>query len=51
MEKAYPFEPTDIFRQLAYRKREAMVKLAFYLLTFFYYLFRMVGTLIRFSKH
>ena len=45
-ENRHYFEATDIFRHLPYRKREAMIKLGFFLLSFFYYLFRMVSTLI-----
>ena len=40
------FEPTDVFRQMPYRKRESFVKLGFFLLSFFYYLFRTVATLV-----
>ena len=45
-EGRYMLEPTDVFRQLPYRKRESFVKLGFFLLSFFYYLFRMVGELV-----
>lgn len=48
---SHRFEATDIFRHLPYRKREAMGKLVFFLLSFFYYLFRMVSTLIYTRDH
>lgn len=45
-ERRFRLEPTDIFRQLPQRKREAFIKLGFYLLSFFFYLFRMVTALV-----
>ena len=51
LEGRHVFEPTDIFRHLAYRKRESMVKLGFFLLSFFYYLYRMVSSLIHTQIH
>lgn len=46
-EKRFQLEPTDVFRQLPYRKRESFIKLGFYLLSFFYYLFSTVSTLVQ----
>lgn len=40
------FDPTEIFRDLGRRKKEAMAKMAFYMLSFFYYLYRMILALI-----
>lgn len=45
-ERRFRLEPTDVFRQLPHRKREAFIKLGFYLLSFFFYLFRMVTALV-----
>ncbi len=45
-ERKHRMEPTDIFRELPDRKREALIKLGFFLVSFFYYLYRMVHTLI-----
>ncbi|EDO15783.1 hypothetical protein Kpol_478p19 [Vanderwaltozyma polyspora DSM 70294] len=39
-------DATEIFRSLGKRKRESFLKLAFYLLMFFYYLYRMIAALI-----
>jgi len=39
-------QATDVFRQLPERKWEALYKIAFYMASFFYYLFRMVYTLM-----
>jgi hypothetical protein len=39
-------EPTDVFRIMPAKKKESFVKLGFFLLSFFYYLFKMVGSLI-----
>ena len=44
--KSHRLDATDIFRHLPYRKREAIAKLVFFMLSFFYYLFRMVSSLI-----
>lgn len=42
----HSIQPTDVFRELPYRKREAFIKLGLFLLSFFFYLFRMVESLI-----
>ncbi|CCE61944.1 hypothetical protein TPHA_0B02720 [Tetrapisispora phaffii CBS 4417] len=39
-------DATEIFRTLNKHKRESFLKLGFYLLLFFYYLYRMIATLI-----
>ncbi|KAJ3335778.1 hypothetical protein HDU93_004444, partial [Gonapodya sp. JEL0774] len=36
------YDATEIFRTLPSHKRECFIKLAFYLLSFFYYLYRMI---------
>ncbi|KAI0090778.1 putative ER to Golgi transport-related protein [Irpex rosettiformis] len=40
------YDATEIFRTLPAHKKEAFIKLGFYLVTFFYYLFRMIAVLI-----
>lgn len=45
-EKKHWHDPTEIFRKLPEHKREAIIKLAFYLLSFFYYLYRMIAALV-----
>lgn len=45
-ESRHWFDPTEIFRRLPEHKREAFVKLTFYLLCFFYFLYRMILALI-----
>ncbi|PKI83425.1 hypothetical protein MVES_002342 [Malassezia vespertilionis] len=42
----YLLDATEIFRTLMNHKKESLVKLAFYLLTFFYYLYRMILALV-----
>jgi hypothetical protein len=42
----YWYDPTEIFPTLTRRKVEAFAKLAFYLLSFFYYLYRIVVSLV-----
>ncbi|KXN73553.1 ER-derived vesicles protein ERV14 [Conidiobolus coronatus NRRL 28638] len=39
-------DPTEIFRNVNNEKKEWGIKLGFYLFTFFYYLYRMIVTLI-----
>jgi hypothetical protein len=34
------YDATEIFRTLPQHKKESFIKLAFYLLSFFYYLYR-----------
>lgn len=38
--KKYSYDATEIFRTLSYHKRESLVKLGFYLVSFFFYLYR-----------
>ncbi|ORY97577.1 cornichon [Syncephalastrum racemosum] len=40
------YDATEIFRQLNQHKKECFIKLAFYLICFFYYLYRMIVALI-----
>ncbi|KAI9228556.1 MAG: cornichon [Piptocephalis tieghemiana] len=44
--KRHIYDPTDIFRTLGAHKTESFVKLGFYLICFFYYLYRMILGLI-----
>ena len=37
------YDATEIFRTLPNHKKESFIKLGFYLLSFFYYLYRCVG--------
>jgi len=39
-------DATEIFRTLDIHKRESFIKLAFYVTSFFYYLYRMIVALI-----
>jgi hypothetical protein len=39
------YDATEIFRTLPQHKKESFIKLAFYLLSFFYYLYRYVRSL------
>lgn len=45
-ERKHWYDPTEIFRRLPEHKRECFIKLAFYLLSFFYYLYRMIMALM-----
>ncbi|KNZ74867.1 ER-derived vesicles protein ERV14 [Termitomyces sp. J132] len=40
--KAHMYDATEIFRTLPAHKKESFIKLGFYLLSFFYYLYRWV---------
>ncbi|KAJ2794507.1 hypothetical protein H4R20_006204, partial [Coemansia guatemalensis] len=40
------YDATEVFRTLSKHKRENFVKVAFYLLCFFYYLYSMIITLV-----
>jgi len=40
------YDATEIFRNLGQCKKECFIKLAFYLVSFFYYLYRMIVALI-----
>ncbi|KAE9392509.1 cornichon [Gymnopus androsaceus JB14] len=44
--KNHMYDATEIFRTLPAHKKESFIKLAFYLLSFFYYLYRMIVALI-----
>ncbi|PWN43012.1 putative ERV14 [Ceraceosorus guamensis] len=46
MNKNHLLDATEIFRTLSQHKKECFIKLAAYLLFFFYYLFRMIVALI-----
>ena len=43
--KNHMYDATEIFRSLSGHKKESFIKLGFYLLSFFYYLYRCVGVL------
>ena len=45
-ESRHWYDPTEIFRRLSEHKREAFAKLAYYLVCFFYFLYRMILSLI-----
>jgi len=40
------YDATEIFRTLGTQKKESFIKLGFYLISFFYYLYRMILALI-----
>jgi hypothetical protein len=40
MNKTHMYDATEIFRSLSDHKKESFIKLGFYLLSFFYYLYR-----------
>ncbi|KAJ3021967.1 hypothetical protein HKX48_007345 [Thoreauomyces humboldtii] len=40
------YDATEIFRTLPQHKKECFIKLGFYLFTFFYYLYRMIVSLL-----
>jgi len=46
LSKKYTFDATDIFRTLSNHKKEGFIKLGFYLLCFFFYLYRMIVALV-----
>ncbi|KAF4621308.1 hypothetical protein D9613_000825 [Agrocybe pediades] len=48
--KAHMYDATEIFRSLSGHKQETFIKLGFYLLSFFYYLYRMIVALIAESE-
>lgn len=45
MNKNHMYDATEIFRTLPAHKKESFIKLGFYLLSFFYYLYRCVAFL------
>ncbi|KAJ6449635.1 cornichon [Mycena vulgaris] len=48
--KNHMYDATEIFRTLPGHKKESFIKLGFYLLSFFYYLYRMIVALIADSE-
>lgn len=42
MSKNHMYDATEIFRTLSGHKKESFIKLGFYLVSFFYYLYRYV---------
>eukprot|EP00158_Paraphelidium_tribonemae_P000343 Partr_v1_DN21648_c0_g1_i2_m17733 putative cornichon homolog len=44
--KKHIFDATDIYRTLSTHKKEAFIKLGFYMLSFFFYLYRMILALL-----
>ncbi|KAF8891752.1 cornichon [Infundibulicybe gibba] len=48
--KSHMYDATEIFRTIDGHKKESIVKLVFYLLSFFYYLYRMIVALIADSE-
>ncbi|KAL7751148.1 hypothetical protein RI367_003353 [Sorochytrium milnesiophthora] len=46
VDRRYLYDATEIFQTLQAHKRESLIKLGFYLLCFFYYLYRMIVGLI-----
>ena len=46
MNKNHMYDATEIFRTLSGHKKESFIKLGFYLVSFFYYLYRMILALI-----
>ena len=45
------YDATEIFRTLPNHKKESFIKLGFYLLSFFYYLYRCVAISLRRCVH
>jgi len=45
------YDPTEIFPQLTRKKIESFGKLAFFLLSFFYYMYRLVFALVHHTVH
>jgi len=43
MGKNHMYDATEIFRTLSGHKKESFIKLGFYLISFFYYLYRCVS--------
>ncbi|RDB25328.1 ER-derived vesicles protein ERV14 [Hypsizygus marmoreus] len=46
MKKSHMYDATEIFRTLDTHKKECFFKAGFYLLSFFYYLYRMIAALV-----
>lgn len=49
LNKQHWYDPTEIFRRLPTHKRECLVKLVFYAVCFFYYLYRMIRALLEWN--
>ncbi|CAL1711287.1 unnamed protein product [Somion occarium] len=47
MNQNHVYDATEIFRTLEPHKKEIFIKLGFYLLSFFYYLYRMILALVQ----
>lgn len=43
----YYYDATEIFRTLSHHKKESFIKLGFYLISFFYYLYKLIVALIK----
>lgn len=51
LSRKYLHDATNVYAQLDFNKREGLIKLVFYLLSFFYYLYRYAAiTVFRFSR-
>ncbi|KIJ25484.1 hypothetical protein M422DRAFT_76434 [Sphaerobolus stellatus SS14] len=50
LKKNHMYDATEIFRTLSGHKKESFIKLGFYLLSFFYYLYRFIVALIADSE-
>ncbi|KAG8985937.1 hypothetical protein FRB94_004804 [Tulasnella sp. JGI-2019a] len=50
LNKNQMYDATEIFRTLGVHKKECFIKLGFYLISFFYYLYRMIVALISESE-
>ncbi|KAI8885963.1 cornichon [Backusella circina FSU 941] len=46
MDNAHMYDATEIFRTLSKHKRESFIKLGFYVLCFFFYVYRMIVALV-----
>lgn len=45
------YDATEIFRTLSGHKKESFIKLGFYLVSFFYYLYRCVWSILSHLAH
>jgi len=50
MAQSHIYDATEIFRTLPQHKKESFIKLGFYLISFFYYLYRMILALVSESE-
>jgi len=50
LSKKYLYDPTDIFRTITSHKREGFIKLGFYLICFFFYLYKYEAPFLSFSS-